>query len=671
MRSHWWRSLTIVLALLALVTAMLTHTRNPDLVLRERLLDAIRNYELSDAEMARDVLAARAGLQANYDPLATDRRNLVRALGVVEKESAAGSWKAQSFLAPHIGRLKDSQVERLMSVERFKSRNALLQNSLRYVTSAGPVLRIPRERKSLSADISRLPNSVLRFMQMRDSDDELEIQAVLDRLAVGSKLHSELRTLVAHGRLMVTLIPETNELLRRITLASTSVAPLADLRRAVMDYDRGVERVAQVYRVLLYGVSVLLLGYIVFQFVRLRRAVVDRLRSAAALRAGEARFRAISDSANEAIVSVGTEGNIVSWNAGAATMFGYPAQEVLGQTFKYLWPAACRDDHERAVAEFFRSGDAHSGTTTPEFSGLRKDGSEFPLEVSLSTWATDEGRFLTAIMRDISERRRLKEDLRQKELQLIQKNRMAVLGLLVSGVAHDISNQNDVILKSSGAVAKACADLLLLVDSHREPDLETTLAGLPYDEMREHLPIVSRDIHEAAMRILHIVEDLRDFYRSRPQSSREPFEVNDVVERTVRLLRHKINDSTGYFRTDLAPNLPPALGDAPQFGQVVSNLLINALEALPDRNRGVTVSTSCEVTKRRVMLVVEDQGSGISEADLRRISEPFFTTKQASGGTGLGVAITTALLGSMGGHLHFESEPGRGTRVIVDLGCAS
>ncbi|HWM71016.1 MAG TPA: DAHL domain-containing protein, partial [Steroidobacteraceae bacterium] len=209
MRSHWWRPLTIVLALLALVTAMLTHTRNPDLVLRERLLDAIRNYELSDAEMARDVLAARAGLQANYDPLATDRRNLVRALGVVEKESAAGSWKAQSFLAPHIGRLKDSQVERLMSVERFKSRNALLQNSLRYVTSAGPVLRIPRERKSLSADISRLPNSVLRFMQMRDSDDELEIQAVLDRLAVESKLHSELRTLVAHGRLMVTLIPET------------------------------------------------------------------------------------------------------------------------------------------------------------------------------------------------------------------------------------------------------------------------------------------------------------------------------------------------------------------------------------------------------------------------------------------------------------------------------
>src|SRR6266853_1105563 len=111
-----------------------------------------------------------------------------------------------ALLALHIGRLKDSQVERLISVERFKSRNALLQNSLRYVTSAGPVLRIPRERKSLSADISRLPNSVLRFMQMRDSDDELEIQAVLDRLAVESRLHSELRTLVAHGRLMVTLI---------------------------------------------------------------------------------------------------------------------------------------------------------------------------------------------------------------------------------------------------------------------------------------------------------------------------------------------------------------------------------------------------------------------------------------------------------------------------------
>jgi C4-dicarboxylate-specific signal transduction histidine kinase len=274
-------------------------------------------------------------------------------------------------------------------------------------------------------------------------------------------------------------------------------------------------------------------------------------------------------------------------------------------------------------------------------------------------------------MRDISERTRLEEDLRQKELQLIQKNRMAVLGLLVSGVAHDISNQNDVILKSSGRVAKACSDLLLLVDSHGKPDLETTLAGLPYEEMREQLPVVSRDIHEAAVRILHIVDDLRDFYRSRPQSAPEPFDVNDVVQRTVRLLRHKINDSTGCFRTDLAPDLPPALGDAPQFGQVVSNLLINALEALPDRSRGVIVSTSYEASKGRVILAVEDQGSGIPEADLRRISEPFFTTKQASGGTGLGVAITTALLRSVGGRLHFESEPGRGTRAVVDLGCAS
>jgi len=669
MRNDWWRPLAIVLALLALVTVMLVHTRSPDLVLRERLLDAIRDYELFDAEMTRDVLAARAGLQPNYDPLATDRQNLVRALGDLQRESATGSREAQSFLAPQIGRLRDSQVERLASVERFKSSNALLQNSLRYVTSAGPVLHIPMEQKSLSADISLLANSVLHFMQVRDSDDESEIQAVLDRLAVARGFHSELSTLVAHGRLIVTLIPEINELLRRITLTSTAVAPLAELQRAVMKYDRGVEKVAQVYRVLLYGVSVLLLGYIVFQFARLRRAIVGRLRAAAALRASEARFRAISESAKEAIVSVGTEGKIVSWNAGAATMFGYPAHEVLGQAFTDLWPPAYRNDHERAVAEFSRSSDCPLGTTTPEFSGLRKDGSEFPLEVSLSTWATDEGHFVTAIMRDISERRRLTEDLRQKELQLIQKNRMAVLGLLVSGVAHDISNQNDVILKSSGRVAGVCADLLLLVDSQRKPDRDTTLAGLPYDEMREQLPTVSRDIHEAAIRILHIVDDLRDFYQLRPQSAPEPFDVNDVVQRTVRLLRHKINDSTGYFRTDLAPNLPPALGDAPQFGQVVSNLLINALEALPDRSRAVIVSTSYEVSKKRVMLVVEDQGSGICEADLRRISEPFFTTKQASGGTGLGVAITTALLGNVGGHLHFESEPGMGTRVIVDLGC--
>jgi PAS domain S-box-containing protein len=671
MRSDWGRSLAVVAILLVLLTVLLIRTRSPDLVLRERMQEAIRNYRLFDAELTGDILAARAGLRSNYDPLAADRRNLVRALKDLRRESAAGSKQAQSFLAPPIDRLRGIQSEQLDSVERFKSRNALLQNSLRYVTSARPVLHVPVEQTGLSADINLLSNAVLHFMQVRDADDERQIWSILERLAAAPGFRAESRTLVEHGRLIVTLIPETDELLRRITQSSTDVDPVAELQTAVLDYDRRVEKIAQVYRVLLYAVAVLLLGYIVLQFARLRRAIVDRLHAATALRASEARFRAISESAKEAIVSVGNEGKIVSWNSGAAAMFGYPAQEILGQAFRHLWPAAYRHDHERALADFFRSGDSHLGTATPEFSGLRKDGSEFPIEVSLSTWATDEGRFLTAIMRDVSERRRLHEDIRQKELQLIQKNRMAVLGLLVSGVAHDISNQNDVILKSSSTLGQACEDLLRILDSDRRRSPDATLAGLPYDEMRQLLPLVSQDIREAAMSIHHIEDDLRDSYRARSHSALEPFDLNDVVLRSVRLLRHKIDDNTRRFRTDLALNLPPAIGDAPQFGQVIGNLLINALEALPDPSRGVTVSTSYEESRKRVILVVEDQGVGISEADLRRISEPFFSTKQASGGTGLGVAITTALLSNVGGHLHFESEPGKGTRAIVDLGCAT
>ena len=668
MKAHWWRPLVVVAALFALLTVLLIRSRSPDLVLRERMHEALQNYRLFDAELTRDVLKARAGLLPNYDPLARDRRNLKDTVRDLKSEGEAGSSRARELLAPYVENVIQAQDRKLAWVERFKSRNALLQNSLRFVTSTAPVLQFPAARGSFAADVGRLPNSVLHFMQVPDAGDALQIRGLLDRLALSRGSGADLDTLVAHGRLILTLVPEIGELLRQIT-AAPAVDPVSELQAAVRDYDQAVEKAAQSGRVELYGVSVLLVAYIVFQFARLRRAIVERLRAAAALRASEGRLQAISESAKEAIVSVGADSKIVSWNAGAAAMFGYPAGQWPGQDFSNLWPPPHRKDRASALADFFKSGDARQGSATQELTGLRKDGSEFPLEVSLSTWSTDQGRFLTAIMRDISERRRLQEDLRQKELQLIQKNRMAVLGLLVSGVAHDINNPNSAILSDSRVLARACEELLDHVDSQAPWPDDATLAGLPYGEMRQQLPLLSRDIHEAATRIHHIVDDLRDFYRSRPHGAPEPFDLNDVVRRSVRLFKHKIDDSTRHFRTDLAPSLPPALGDAQQFGQVVSNLLVNALEALPDPGRGVTMSTSHEVSRQRVVLVVQDQGVGISELDLRRIGDPFFTTKQSRGGSGLGLATTTMLLRDVGGHLRFESEPGRGTRAIVDLGC--
>jgi PAS domain S-box-containing protein len=389
-----------------------------------------------------------------------------------------------------------------------------------------------------------------------------------------------------------------------------------------------------------------------------------------ALRASEERFRAISESAKEAIVSIDARGRIASWNAGAAVMFGYPEREILGRRFTQLCPGKFRRAHQQAFADLRESDDVLTEIATREFAGLRKNGNEFPLEVSLSTWATEEGRFVTAIMRDISERRRLEEMTRQQELQLIQTNRMAVLGLLISGVAHEINNPNQLILVNSSVVAETCEELMRLLDARLDQQHGITLGGLPYAEMREQMPLLARDIHDAAIRIRNTVDELKDFFRPNSGNAAQNFDLNDSVQRAVRLLNHLIHRKTAHFHTELAVRLPAARGVAQHVEQVVVNLLVNALEALPNNSCGVIVSTACDTARKRLILIVEDQGVGISPADLARLCDPFFTTKQATGGTGLGLAITSTLLHSIGGTLRYESELGQGTRAVVELVCA-
>jgi signal transduction histidine kinase len=260
-------------------------------------------------------------------------------------------------------------------------------------------------------------------------------------------------------------------------------------------------------------------------------------------------------------------------------------------------------------------------------------------------------------------------ELRRQEIQLIQANKMTSLGVLVSGVAHEINNPNQVILMNSSLAAAAWTDALEMLDTRRREEGEFCLGGLPYTEMRDTLPQLIRDVHDSARRIERIVGDLKDFARPGAQGTQTTFQLNEVVQRALRLLAHLIHRRTDHFRVVLADGLPSLQGDAQQVEQIVVNLVINALEALPDRKRGVTVTTSRDGARRSVVLEVKDEGGGIPPEHLPRLGEPFFTTKQTSGGTGLGLAITSSLVRLHRGRLAFASEPGTGARVTVAFPC--
>jgi len=360
----------------------------------------------------------------------------------------------------------------------------------------------------------------------------------------------------------------------------------------------------------------------------------------------------------------------VSWNAGATVIFGYEPDEILGTPYTQLLPARDREPQAQAFAEWAATGHSPLVGSIIEVVGLRKNAQEFPLEVSLSSWVTHEDHYFTGIIRDLTERKRLEETTRQQEMQLIQANKMTTLGMLISGVAHEINNPNQLVLLNTHVLANAWADAIELLDRVAEHEGGLTLAGLPHSEMRDTIPTLVRDIHESAQRIERIVNDLKDFARPGPPGGLGSVNINAATQRALRLLTHLIARRTTRFHTRFASDVPSIRGDAQQVEQVVVNLVVNALEALPNAACGVTLSTRFDAEERCIILEVEDEGSGIPAEHLPRLTEPFFTTKHDRGGTGLGLAITSSLVRAHGGSLSFTSEPGAGTRARVTLPCA-
>ena len=681
--SKVWQPLAIVVGLLLLLTYLLLQSRSPDLALRTRMHEALQTLQLHDTELTRDVLLARAGLLPHYDALSRTAQSLSQIVGTLRAESATLSGQAAQTMGQHVEALAAALHQKLTLVEHFTSDNAVLRNSLMYLTYTGQTLGTRVEvEPAVATDIAALSHVLLRFIQTPELRVGKEVEAALHRLSQAPRFPQDLHTLVAHGQLIVAVLPRVDILLRQI-IATPMAAHAAALQDAVLQYATRAEARAQLFRVLLYLVAVMLLGYLLYQFARLRanardlrrgnadlqREMGERQQAVVALRASEERFRAITESANDAIISADSAGRIVSWNARAEAIFGYTAEEILGAPLTRLIPARDQATHGQHVTQWSATGAAHLIGTTTECSGVRKDGSEFPLEMSLSTWSTAHGHYVTGIIRDLTAHKQLQETTRQQRLQLIQANKMTALGTLVSGVAHEINNPNQVVLMNAKVLAAAWDDAVDILDTYEQDNGTFALAGLPYSEMRATLATLVRDLHDGALRIERIIDDLKDFTRPRLRGAPAVVQVNDAVQRALRLLGHLIKQHTDHFHVDLAQDLPSVRGDAQHIEQIVVNLLTNALEALPDRRHGVTVTTTCDTAERCVLLEVRDEGVGIPPEHLARLCDAFFTTKHESGGTGLGLAITASLVRVHGGRLTFTSELGKGTCARVTLPC--
>jgi len=275
------------------------------------------------------------------------------------------------------------------------------------------------------------------------------------------------------------------------------------------------------------------------------------------------------------------------------------------------------------------------------------------------------------LTREIAERTAAEQELRRNQQQLVQADKMAALGILVSGVAHEINNPNGLILLNMPILKDVCNDALEQLEQHCPDQEALQLGGLGYGRVKQELPLMLEEMQDGARRIKRIVDDLKDFARQDDAALMEPLDLNQVTQAAVRLVDRSLRGATNRFEAVYDESLPLIRGSSQRIEQVLVNLLLNACQALTDQQRGIYLRTFSDPDHQRVGVSVRDEGCGIAPEHLDRLTDPFFTTKRETGGTGLGLSVSAGIVKEHGGSLHFSSPPGHGTTVTVLLPIAA
>lgn len=268
----------------------------------------------------------------------------------------------------------------------------------------------------------------------------------------------------------------------------------------------------------------------------------------------------------------------------------------------------------------------------------------------------------TAIVRisDITEERKM-------EQELIQADKMISLGILVSGVAHEINNPNNFIMLNTPLLMEAWESAVPILEAYCEEKGEFSVGGLPFSEMREEIPGLFNGLEEGSKRIQRIVQDLKDYSRREDADMDHSVDINEVIESAKRLLNNLVKKSTKRFRLDLDKDLPLIKVNRQRIEQVIINLIQNACQAITDKEEEISVSSKYDAARDGIVVEVSDEGVGIPEEELPQIMDPFFTTKRHEGGTGLGLSVSANIVNKHGGNIHVHSERGKGTILTVFL----
>jgi PAS domain S-box-containing protein len=383
-------------------------------------------------------------------------------------------------------------------------------------------------------------------------------------------------------------------------------------------------------RIYYYRLIPLKVGEKVENVMLLMDDITEREQLSEEVRRAERHLASVVECANDLVVSIDPQGRIVTWNPAAERASGLNAEEAKGRSLISL----CAVEHQPVMADMLQGLVRGEKVRNTEVSFLTVSGRELPIAWSCSPMLDDDGKVMgiVAVGRDLTERRQL-------EAQLIQSDKMASLGAMAGGIAHEVRNPLGII--------SASAQLLL----ERPDDVE----------LRNEC---ARKIHASTQRASLIIESLLKFARPRGERMRE-IDLHAVLEDTFNLLSHQMALQKVALVRVFQPNLPSLYGNLELLQQVFTNLILNACNAMPNGGTLTVVTRSTEAGLIEIWF--KDTGCGISPEYLSRVFDPFFTTMPVGKGVGLGLSISYSIIQQHHGTIQVTSQVGQGATFTVRL----
>jgi two-component system sensor kinase FixL len=387
------------------------------------------------------------------------------------------------------------------------------------------------------------------------------------------------------------------------------------------------------------GVVIAILGE---QWGRYRHEFNTRIRE----QASEAHLQSILATIPDAMIVIDEKGRIESFSTAAERLFGHSAQDVIGKNISMMMPSPYRDEHDAYIQRYLTTGERRIIGSNRIVAGERKDGTTFPMELTVGEARTGGRRFFTGFVRDLTDRRRTEAQLEELQAELVHMSRLTAMGEMASTLAHELNQPLSAITN----YLKGSQRLL----EHQQSNQFATI--------RDALDKAAAQ----AVRAGQIIRRLRDFV-SRGESERREESLAQMVEEASALALVGAKEHGVQLRLEFDRRYDQVLADKVQIQQVLLNLMRNAVEAMADSvgaRRELIVATRKGVDNT-VEISVSDSGPGVAGDMAQQLFQPFMTTKPQ--GMGVGLSISKTIIEAHGGRIWFQPTPGGGATFVIGL----